>query len=204
LNGYFLKLENCNYHETEVTNFCKLDTHSALQENDSRVLSTHRIQCLPILNSLFNFIYSLLLRYDCFLLLYTYRASYCYIHTVHLVVIYIPCIVLLYTYRASYCYIHTVHLIVIYIPCILLLYTYRASYCFLFIICTNKCPYIYQITLQAPLHVSVPLHHLQGTLIMGLLKLRNIKIIEIRYLFLFISEIIAVGSILGTFVYLLR
>ena len=67
----------------------------------------------------------------------------------------------------------------------------------------------YEITLQTPLHVSVPLHHLQGALILRLLKLYNIKIMNITYLFcvyiyICISEIIADGSILYTFIYLLE
>jgi len=57
----------------------------------------------------------------------------------------------------------------------------------LFVICTNKYThththtyiYIYIIILQTLLHVSVPLHHLQGALILCLLKLYNIKIIKI-------------------------
>ena len=44
-----------------------------------------------------------------------------------------------------------------------------------YLLCTNKCMYThilkYEIILRTLLHVSLPLHHLQGALILCLLKL---------------------------------
>ena len=62
---------------------------------------------------------------------------------------------------AYYLYVHTVHF-----------------YCLMFITAPTKAHICYRIILQSLLHISVPLYHLQGAYIWGLLKLCNIKIVK--------------------------